>query len=84
MKNNEKRSLGNVLFTAIALFGSYISSTAYISLTYILKGITILFKALWRITDRFRKWLVAHLKKLGRILLISFLRAQESFKKPFE
>lgn len=84
MKNNEKRSLGNVLFTAIALFGSYISSTAYISLTYILKGITILFKALWRITDRFRKWLVAHLKKLGRILLRSFLRAQESFKKPFE
>ena len=84
MKNNEKRSLGSVLFTAIALFGSYISNTAYTALKYILKGITVAFKALWRITDRFRKWLISHLKKLGRILLKSFLNTQKSFKKPFE
>ena len=84
MKNNEKRSLGDVLFTAIALFGGYISSTAQITLKYILKGISILLKALWRVTDRFRQWLISHLKKLGRSLLKSFLNAQASFNKPFE
>ena len=84
MKNNEKHSIGDILFTAIALFGSYISYTAITAVKYILKGIGILSKALWRMTDRFRQWLAARLKKLGRILLKYFLRAQASFNKPFE
>ena len=84
MKNNEKQTLGSALFTAIALFGAHISYTAATTAKYILKGIGILLKALWRITDRFRQWLISHLKKLGRTLLKSFLRAQASFQKPFE
>lgn len=84
MKNNEKNSVGSVLFTAIALFGDHISYTAITALKYILKGIGILLKELWRITDRSRQWLVSHLKKLGLILLKAFMNVQASFKKPFE
>ena len=84
MKNTEKQTLGSALFTAIAFFGAHISYTFATSVKYILKGIGILLKALWRITDRFRQWLVARLKKLGLILLKQFLRVQASFKKPFE
>ena len=84
MKNNEKQSLIGVMVTAIALFGGYILNTAYTSLRYIIKGISILLKALWQVTDRFRRWLTAKLKKLGRFLLRGYLRAQSSFKKPFE
>ena len=84
MKNNEKQPLSSVLFTAIALFGGYILNTGLLALNYILKGIKILLKALWHLTDRFRKWLIEKLKKLGRSLLRSFLKMQSSFKKPFE
>ena len=84
MKNKEKHSEGSALITAIALFGSYISEIAVTALKYILKAIGVLLKALWRVTDRFRQWLVSHLKKLGLVLYKAFLCTQESFKKPFE
>ena len=83
MKNNEKRTLTSTFVTAIALFGGYILSTAYTSLRYIIKGISILLKALWRVTDRFRQWLSVRMKKLGRSLLRVFLRMRSSFRKPF-
>ena len=83
MKNNEKPTLMSTLVTSIALFGGYIFSTAYTSMRYIIKGLSILLKALWRVTDRFRKWMAARMKKLGRSILKSFLRMQYSFKKPF-
>ena len=84
MKNNEKRSVGSALFTAIALFGNHISYTALTVSKYILKGIGILLKALWRATDRFRQWLVSHLKKMGLAMYKAFLRARKALNAPFE
>ncbi|MCH5201348.1 MAG: peptidoglycan DD-metalloendopeptidase family protein [Oscillospiraceae bacterium] len=84
MKNNEKRSAGSALFTAIALFGSYISSTAVTASKYILKAIGVVLKALWHLTDRFRQWLISHLKKLGLVLLKAFIRARKAINKPFD
>ena len=84
MKNNEKHTEGSVLFTLIALFGNYISSTAVTASKYILKAISIAMKALWRVTDRFRQWLVSHLKKLGNVFVKAFMRARKTVSKPFE
>ena len=84
MKNNEKKSILSVLFTATALFGEHISYTAVTSLKYIINGIGVFMKELWRITDRSRQWIVARLKKFGLILFKAFMNMQASLKKPFE
>lgn len=76
MKNSSNEaavSAGSALFTAVAYFGGYIINTFYLTLRYIGHGITVAAKALWSVTDRFRKWVVSGLKRLGLFLAKPFI-----------
>lgn len=51
------------IYTAVALFGGYIFNTFLSAFIYLGRGISTVSKALWRITDSFRKHLARVLKK---------------------
>lgn len=59
------KSIGEGIYTAIALLGGYISNVFLITFRCIGKGFYIFFKIIWAVTERFRKWAGGNLKKFG-------------------
>lgn len=59
------KSIGESIYTAIALLGGYISNVFLITFRCIGKGFYIFFKIIWAVTERFRKWAGGNLKKFG-------------------
>ena len=67
--NPVRTSLGNSLFTLVAIFGGYIVNSFYIAMCYIGKGIAYAAKYLWSISGKFRRWAAGGLRKIGKFLL---------------
>lgn len=59
------KTIGEGIYTAIALLGGYISNVFLITFRCIGKGFYIFFKIIWAVTERFRKWAGGNLKKFG-------------------
>ena len=57
------------LYTALAIFGGYIVDTFTSLFSYLGNGIAAVSKLLWRISDRFRHYMGAFLKKITIFLL---------------
>ncbi len=62
-KSTNKNNLGDIIVTAVALFGGYITNTLYIFFRFIGLGLASVGKTLWNATDKLRKRIGNGLKK---------------------
>ena len=63
-KTKTKTGAGNMIITAIALFGGYITNILYIILRFIGIGLASVGKTLWKATGKFRKTVWLGIKKV--------------------
>lgn len=84
MKNTEHNSFLSTAFTAVSLFGRYITRTIYIVLCFIGKGISTITKGIWGLSRRFRRWGVKQLKRFGEFLVRIVVKAKAKLLLPFK